>query len=135
MFVPKKDDTWRMFMDFQELRKNALNIHYSLPHIDDLLDRLKNATYFTNNVEVVIINLGFFKMIFGKHYSIKTNFIFFFVMPFGICNVPISFIPIIKDVYRKFTDDFEITYLDDILFFSKIWEDHVNHVRKVLYSF
>jgi hypothetical protein len=53
-------------------------------------------------------------------------------MPFGLCNVPTTFMQVMNDVFRSFINDFVIVYLDDILIFSKSWEDHVKHVRKVL---
>jgi len=54
------------------------------------------------------------------------------VIPFGICNSPTTFMWVMNDVFRPFIDYFIIVYLDDILIFSKSWEDHVKHVRKVL---
>jgi len=36
-----------MCVDFRALNKITVKNHYPLPRIDDLLDHLKNATYFT----------------------------------------------------------------------------------------
>ena len=47
VLVPKKDDTWRMCVDYRALNKITVKNHYPLPCIDDLLDQLKNAIYFT----------------------------------------------------------------------------------------
>jgi hypothetical protein len=52
-------------------------------------------------------------------------------MPFGLCNAPVTFTRLMNDVFRPFIDDFVIVYLDDILVFSRTWEDHVMHVEKV----
>lgn len=51
-------------------------------------------------------------------------------MPFGLCNVPMTFIRVVNDVFRPFIDDFSIIYLYDILVFNCTWEDHVMHVGK-----
>jgi hypothetical protein len=48
VLVPKKDGTWRMCLDFRALRKIMIKNCYPLPCIDDLLDQLKHAIYFTN---------------------------------------------------------------------------------------
>jgi hypothetical protein len=47
VLVPKKDGTWRMCVDYRALNKITVKNRYPLPRIDDLLDQLKNAIYFT----------------------------------------------------------------------------------------
>jgi ribosome-interacting GTPase 1 len=53
-------------------------------------------------------------------------------MPFGLTNAPASFQRFINEVLQEYLHSFVITYLDDILIFSKEKEEHVQHVSKVL---
>ena len=47
VLVRKKDGSWRMCIDFRALNKITIKYRYPLPHIDDLLDQLKDAVYFS----------------------------------------------------------------------------------------
>jgi Reverse transcriptase (RNA-dependent DNA polymerase) len=47
VLVPKKDGSWRMCIDYRAMYKIMMKNRYPLPRIDDLLDQLKYARYFT----------------------------------------------------------------------------------------
>ena len=53
-------------------------------------------------------------------------------MPFGLCNAPATFMRVMNDLFMPFIDEFVLVYLDDILVFSRTWDEHVCHVKKVL---
>ena len=54
------------------------------------------------------------------------------VMPFGLTNAPTTLMRVMNDVVRPFIDDFVIVYLDDIIVFSKTWEEHLKHIKQTL---
>jgi hypothetical protein len=47
VLVTKKDDTWRMCIDFQALNKINIKNIYPFPRNNDLLDQLNNVVCFT----------------------------------------------------------------------------------------
>jgi len=47
-------------------------------------------------------------------------------------NAPATFRRLMDDILQPFTNSFMVAYLDDILIFSKIWEEHLQHIQKVL---
>jgi hypothetical protein len=132
--VLKKDDTWQMCVDYRALNKITVKNRYPLPCIDDLLDQLKNVLYFTK----LDLHSGYHQIRVTEHDAWKTAFktkqgLFeWLVISFGICNALTTFVHVMNDVFRPFLDDFVIGYLDDILIFSRTWDEHVRHVKQVL---
>jgi hypothetical protein len=47
VLVEKKDDTWRLCIDYRTSNKIALRNWYPIPLIDDLLDQFKGGKFFT----------------------------------------------------------------------------------------
>ncbi|GKC84023.1 putative reverse transcriptase domain-containing protein [Tanacetum coccineum] len=53
-------------------------------------------------------------------------------MPFGLTNAPAVFIDLMNRVCKPYLDKFIITFIDDILIYSKTKEDHKVHLKLVL---
>jgi hypothetical protein len=116
------------------LNKITVKNRYPLPHIDDLLDQLKNVVYFTkldlrSGYHQIIV---FERDIWKTPFKTKHGLFEWLVMPFGLTNAHATFIRVMNDVFRLFIDDFVIVYLDDIIIFNRTREEHVHHVRKIL---
>jgi hypothetical protein len=53
-------------------------------------------------------------------------------MSFGLTNAPAYFIYLMNKVFMEYLDMFVIVFIDDILVFSRIEEEHEEHLRLLL---
>jgi len=134
LFVKKKDGSLRLCVDYRKLNEMTIRNSYPLPLISELLDRVKGAKFFTKLDLKSAYNLVRIKE--GDEYktAFRTRYGHFeyLVMPFGLKNAPATFQHFINDVLSDYLDDFVISYIDDILIYSKSLKEHHIHVKKVL---
>ncbi|GBG92470.1 hypothetical protein CBR_g55549 [Chara braunii] len=105
-----------------------------LPRIDDLLERLGGAKYFSK----LDLKSGYHQISIqpNDHYktAFKTRYGHFewVVVPFGLTNAPATFQAAMTNEFRAMLDRFVLVYLDDILVYSRTLDDHLGHLRRVL---
>src|SRR5436190_3669317 len=132
--VGKKDGEKRLCIDFRKLNKVTKVDAYPLPRIDDLLDSLGGANWFTT----LDLASGYWQVAMHEADIEKTAFITpsglyeFLVMPFGLNNAPGTFQRLINWVLRDFLGIFVAVYLDDVIIYTKgAYEPHLDHIRQV----
>jgi len=134
LFVKKKDGTLRLCIDYRQLNKVTVKNRYALPRIDYLFDHLKGAKVFSK----IGLRSGYYQMRIKGQDVPKTAFrtryghFEFLVLPFGLTNAPTLFMDLMNRVFQPYLDKFVVVFIDDILVYSKSYEEHEQHLRQTL---
>ena len=134
LFVPKKDGTLRLCVDYRGLNRITVKNRHPLPLIGETLDRLVGAERFTkldlrNAYHRIRIREGDeWKTAFRTRYGHFE----YLVMPFGLTNAPATFQAYINESLRGLLDKTCQAYMDDIIVYSFPGESHEDRVREVL---
>ncbi len=135
VLVKKKDQKWRFAVDYRRLNAVTKPITYPLPRIEDVFDAIgKRQAKFYSTLDLAS---GFWQLPLDPSTAHKTAFAThsgvyqFKKLPFGLRNSPSAFAMAMNHVLRDITFQYAIVYVDDILIFSRSFQDHLDHLAIV----
>ena len=134
ILVQKKDKTWRPVYDYRKLNAITVKSKYPVPIIDELLDELAGACWFTK----LDLRAGYhqIRLAPGEEHKIafQTHFghFEFLVLSFGLTGGPNTFNFALNETLSPCVRKFVLLFFDDILIFSASYALHLQHLEEVL---
>ena len=133
VLVRKKSGALRLCVDYRRLNAKTRRDAFPLPRIDESLDALGGAKYFST----IDLASAYNQVEVHPDDQHKTAFtspmgLFEYVrMPFGLCNAPATFQRLMQTIFREDLLKILLVYLDDIIVYSGGVADHLRRLERV----
>lgn len=133
----KEEKRSRLCIDFSRLNKILEDESQPFIRIEDIIHKLVDCVYFSK----LDLNSAFWSVSLAKEDRYKTAFVTKFghyqwkVLPFGLKTSPAIFQRLLSATLRKYKcSEYAVNYMDDILIFSKSFNEHIDHLKNVLFA-
>ena len=130
----KKSGELRMCVDFRQLNLRTKKDSYALPRTEEILEALAGNRYFT----ILDMKSGYHHIELHEPHKERTAFTVgplgfyeFHRMPFGLVNAPATYQRLMEQCFEGLHLDICYIYLDDLIIFSKTFEEHITRLEKI----
>ena len=133
VLVKKKDGTMRFCCDWRKLNKVTKRDAMPLPLINDMIDRLAKAKYFTK----LDFTSGYYQVELDETSIEKSAFVTpdghfeWLVMGMGLTNAPATFQRLMYKVLGGLLWTTSMAYMDDLVVYSECFDDHIDALDEV----
>lgn len=134
VFIVYRNHKPRMVIDLRRLNDRVVADEFPLPRQEEILQSLSGSRYLSTLdalagfTQLSVKEADRDKLAFRTHRGLFQ----FKRMPFGYRNGPAVFQRVMQGVLAPFLWIFALVYIDDIVIFSKTFEEHISHVDQVL---
>ena len=134
VLVKKRCGSWRLCIDYRRLNQVTRQDAYPLPRIDDSLDALSGAVYFST----LDLISGYWQVPLDQEAQEKAAFVTrgglwrWKVLPFGLTSAPATFERLMERVLHGLQWKTLLLYLDDVIIFSPDFSTHLERLETVL---
>jgi hypothetical protein len=136
-FVRKANSSLRLCIDYRGLNELTRKDAYPFPRVDDTLDELKDASFYTHlDLEsdfwqVRVRDEDVRQTAFQTPYGLME----WVAMPFGLCNAPSTFQRMMNGILRDVLHKLVSVFLDDICVYTCTLKEYLEHLHFVLQRF
>lgn len=123
----------RMVVDYRKLNQHIVIEAVPLPNLHQCFNWFVGAKYFT----VLDLNSAYHQIPLTKGSKHLTSFCTpwmlyqFTRVPFGLCTGAQVLTRLLDQVFSDVKFQYVFNYLDDLVIYSKTWEEHVEHLHNV----
>jgi hypothetical protein len=130
VIVPKKNEKWRICVDYREINKATQKDHFPLPFIDQVLDTLVGKKLFSfldgfsgyNQIHITLEDQG--KMTFTCPWGTFAYKVF----SFGLCNTPATFQRAILSIFNDLISEGLEVDMDDFTPYDDNFDQALNNL-------
>nr|GEY01015.1 reverse transcriptase domain-containing protein [Tanacetum cinerariifolium] len=125
---------WRVCFDYRKLNEATRKDHFSLPFIDQMLERLAGNEYYC----FLDGFFGYFQIPIGPRDQEKTTFtcpygmFAYHRMPFGLCNASSTFQRCMLAIFHNMVEKTIEVFMDDFSVFGNSFENCLSRLDKML---
>ena len=138
VLVRKKDRTLRFCIDFCRLNTHTKKDADPIPRGAETIETLVGLKYFS----MMDLKSGFWQVKVAEESCQYTAFMVgsmgvyeFLRMPYGLCNAPATFQRLMQNCLGELNLTFALIYLDDVIVYSRMPEDHLKQLHAVFNRF
>ncbi|GJS22643.1 reverse transcriptase domain-containing protein [Tanacetum coccineum] len=132
LFPTRTITGWRICIDYRKLNEATAKDHFSLPFMDQMLERLVGNKYFC----FLDGFSGYFQIPIDPMDQEKTTFTCPFGtyayrrMPFGLCNAPTTFQRCMLAIFHDMIEELVEVFIDDFSVFGNSFDNFLNNLDK-----